>query len=192
MVLDAAGLSSQSRTRVRTAEDRTREAWQPWRGWRVESRSELTSLPCKVAFRAVFPKNLQTVIETLGGWGHFVRLRCTIALQYAGWQIHDESWASFRGGNWRCDFRLRGGGDSGGSRNSSRRVRAEHAAVRQDRRRSAALARRAAQTGICPNRRAHEEAECAFRPLYQARPRFQSPPAFRVGLSAGGACPRRA
>ena len=73
MVLDAAGLSSQSRTRVRTAEDRTREAWQPWRGWRVESRSELTSLPCKVAFRAVFPKNLQTVIETLGGWGHFVR-----------------------------------------------------------------------------------------------------------------------
>ena len=53
MVLDAAGLSSQSRTRVRTAEERTREAWQPWRGWRVESRSELTSLPCKVAFRAV-------------------------------------------------------------------------------------------------------------------------------------------
>ena len=30
MVLDAAGLSSQSRTRVRTTEDRTREAWQPW------------------------------------------------------------------------------------------------------------------------------------------------------------------
>src|SRR5260370_28635014 len=106
MVLDAAGLSSQSRTRVRTAEDRTREAWQPWRGWRVESRSELTSLPCKVAFRAVFPKNLQTVIETLGGWGHFVRLRCTIALQYAGWQIHDESWASFRVGNLRADFTL--------------------------------------------------------------------------------------
>jgi len=22
----------------------------------------------------------------------------------AGWQIYDESWASFRGGNWRCDF----------------------------------------------------------------------------------------
>jgi hypothetical protein len=63
MVLDAAGLSSQSRTRVRTAEDRTREAWQPWPGWRVESRSELTSLPCKVAFRAVFPKNSQPTIQ---------------------------------------------------------------------------------------------------------------------------------
>jgi hypothetical protein len=62
MVLDAAGLSSQSRTRVRTAEDRNREAWQPWRGWRVESRSELTSLPCKVAFRAVFPKNSQPTV----------------------------------------------------------------------------------------------------------------------------------
>jgi len=48
MVLDAAGLSSQSRTRVRTAEDRTREAWQPWRGWRVESRSELTSVARKL------------------------------------------------------------------------------------------------------------------------------------------------
>jgi hypothetical protein len=45
MVLDAAGLSSQSRTRVRSGEDRNREAWQPWRGWRVESRAELTSLP---------------------------------------------------------------------------------------------------------------------------------------------------
>ena len=56
MVLDAAGLSPQSRTRVRTVEDRTREAWQPWR---VESRSELTSLPCKVAFRAIFPKKSQ-------------------------------------------------------------------------------------------------------------------------------------
>src|ERR1700694_4049128 len=85
-------------------------------------------------------------------------LRCTIALQCAGWQIYDESWASFRGGNWRCDFRLGGGGDSGGSRNSSRRVRAEHAAVRQDRRRSEALARRAAQTGIWTNRRAHVDA----------------------------------
>src|SRR6266404_467580 len=91
-------------------------------------------------------------------------LRCTIALQCAGWQIYDESWA-FRGGNWRCDFRLGGGGDSGGSRNSSRRVRTEHAALRQDRRRSAALARRAAQTGIRPNRRADEEAECVFHPL---------------------------
>jgi hypothetical protein len=50
MLLVAAGSSSQLRTRVRTAEDRNREAWQPWRGWRVESRSELTSLPCKVAF----------------------------------------------------------------------------------------------------------------------------------------------
>jgi hypothetical protein len=29
MVLDAAGLSSHSRTRVWTAEDRTREAWRP-------------------------------------------------------------------------------------------------------------------------------------------------------------------
>jgi len=70
MVLDAAGLSSQSRTRVRTAEDRTREAWQPWRGWRVESRSELTSLPCKVAFRAVFPKNSQpTTTSATVAWG---------------------------------------------------------------------------------------------------------------------------
>src|ERR1700720_3810013 len=112
-------------------------------------------------------------------------LRCTIALQCAGWQIYDESWATFRGGNWRRDFRLGGGGDSGGSRNSSRRVRAEHAALRQDRRRSAALARRAAQTGIRPNRRADEEAECVFHPLYQAGPRFQSPPAFRVGLFGG-------
>src|SRR5712664_2759691 len=84
-------------------------------------------------------------------------LRCTIALQREGWQIYDEFWASYRGGNWRRDFRLGGGGDSGGSRNSSRGVRAEHAAVRQDRRRSAALARRAAQTGIRPNRRTHEE-----------------------------------
>src|ERR1700756_3919294 len=103
--------------------------------------------------------------------------RCTIALYNrppicAGWQIYDESWASFRGGNWRCDFRLGGGGNSGRSRNSSRRVRAEHAALRQDRRRSAALARRAAQRGIRPNRRAHEEAECVFHPLNQARPRF--------------------
>src|SRR6267378_6787465 len=63
MVLDAAGLSSQSRTRVRTAEGRTREAWQPWRGWRVESRSELTSLPCKVAFRAVFSKKSQPTTQ---------------------------------------------------------------------------------------------------------------------------------
>jgi hypothetical protein len=62
MVLVAAGSSSQLRTRVRTAEDRNREAWQPWRGWRVESRSELTSLPCKVAFRAVFPKNSQPTV----------------------------------------------------------------------------------------------------------------------------------
>src|SRR3984893_7273686 len=113
-------------------------------------------------------------------------LRCTIALQCTGWQIYDESWASFRVGNWRRDFRLGGGGDSGGSWNSSRRVRAEHAAVRQDRRRSAALARRAAQTGIRPNRRAHEETECVFHPLYEARPRFQSPPAFGVGLFGGG------
>src|SRR5229473_3890077 len=112
-------------------------------------------------------------------------LRCTIALQCAGWQIYDESWAAFHGGNWRCDFRLGGGGDSGGSRNSSRRVRAEPAALRQDRRRSAALARRAAQTGIRPNRRADEEAECVFHPLYQAGPRFQSPPAFPVGLFGG-------
>src|SRR5216684_8712373 len=102
----------------------------------------------------------------------FYDLRCTIALQYTGWQIYDESWASFRGGNWRRDFRLGGDRNSGGSRDSSRRVRAEHAAVRQDRRRSAALARRAAQTGIWPNRRAHEETECVFHPLYQARPRF--------------------
>ena len=63
MVLGAAGLSSQPRTRVRTAEDRTREAWQPWRGWRVESHSELTSLPFKVAFRAVFPKNSQPATQ---------------------------------------------------------------------------------------------------------------------------------
>src|SRR5260370_22051740 len=152
MVLDAAGLSSQSRTIVRTGEDRTREAWQPWRGWRVESRSELTSLPCKVAFRAVFPKNLQTVIETPGGWGHFARLRCTIALQYAGWQIYDESWSSFRGGNWRCDFRLGGGGDFDGSRNLSRRVRAENTGGRRDRKRSAPLARPARATGIRPQR----------------------------------------
>src|SRR5580692_9976520 len=121
----------------------------------------------------IFARVLQTVIETLGGWGYF----CTICVVQSrsnarGWQIYDESWASFRGGNWRCDFRLGGGGDSGGSRNSSRRVRAEHAAVRQDRRRSAALARRAAQTGIRPNRRAHEEAECVFHPLYQTGPRF--------------------
>ena len=80
---------------------------------------------------------LQTIIETLGAWD---TLRCTITLQCAGWQIYDESWASFRGGSRRCDFRLGGGGDSGGSRNSSRGVRAEHAAIRQDRRRSAALA----------------------------------------------------
>jgi hypothetical protein len=45
MVLDAAGLSSQSRTGVRTAEERTREEWQPWRGWCGESCSELISLP---------------------------------------------------------------------------------------------------------------------------------------------------
>src|SRR5580765_5518699 len=112
-------------------------------------------------------------------------LRCTIALQRVGWQIYDESWESFRGGNWRCDFRLGGGGDSGGSRNSSRRVRAEHAAVWQDRRRPAALACRAAPTGVRPNRRAHEEAKCVFHPLHQARPRFQSPPALRVGLLGG-------
>src|SRR6267154_1120732 len=93
-------------------------------------------------------------------------------LQCAGGQIYDESWASFRGGNWRGDFWLGGGGNSGGSRNSSRGVRAEHAAVRQDRRWPAALARRAAQTGIRPNRRAHEEVECVFHSLYQARPRF--------------------
>src|ERR1700680_1626421 len=30
---------------------------------RVESRSELTSLPCKVAFRAVFPKNSQPTTQ---------------------------------------------------------------------------------------------------------------------------------
>src|SRR6202140_5169901 len=124
-------------------------------------------------------------METLGGWGHFARFALYNRAPSAGWQKYDESWASFRGGNWRCDFRLGGGGNSGGSRNSSRRVRAEHAAVRQDRRRSAALARRAAQTGIRPNRRAHEEAECVFHPLYQARPGFQSPPAFRVGLFGG-------
>src|ERR1700687_1935765 len=112
-------------------------------------------------------------------------LRCTIALQYTGWQIYDEFWASCRGGNWRRDFRLGGDRNSGGSRNSSRRVRAEHAAVRQDRRRSAALARRAAQTGIRSNRRAHEEAECVFHPLYQAGPGFQSAPTFRVGLFGG-------
>jgi hypothetical protein len=35
MVLAAAGSSSQSRTRVRTAEDRTREAWQPRRRVRI-------------------------------------------------------------------------------------------------------------------------------------------------------------
>src|SRR5713101_7207550 len=34
-----------------------------WRGWRVESRSELTSLPCKVAFRAVFLKNSQPTTQ---------------------------------------------------------------------------------------------------------------------------------
>ncbi len=55
MVLDAAGLSSQSRTRVRTVEDRTREAWQPWRGWRVESHSELTSLPVQGSVQGSFP-----------------------------------------------------------------------------------------------------------------------------------------
>ncbi len=55
MVLDAAGLSSQSGTRVRTAEDRNREAWQPWRGWRVESRSELTSLPVQGSVQGSFP-----------------------------------------------------------------------------------------------------------------------------------------
>lgn len=48
MVLDAAGLSSQSRTRVRTAEDRNREAWQPWRGraflaaWQGQTRRVVT------------------------------------------------------------------------------------------------------------------------------------------------------
>src|SRR5690348_2651750 len=131
------------------------------------------------------PTRVMRTICKLGCWGHFVRFACTIALQCRG-QIYDESWASFRGGNWRCDFRFGGGGNSGGSRNSSRRVRAEHAAVRQDRRRFAALARRAAQTGIRPNRCAHEEAQCVFRALYQAGPRFQSPPAFRVGLFGGG------
>src|SRR6266404_8902801 len=117
---------------------------------------------------------------------HFVRFALYNPAPMRGVaDIYDESWAAFRGGNWRCDFRLGGGGDFGGSRNSSRRVRAEHAALRQDRRRSAALARRAAQTGIRPNRRADEEAECVFHPLYQAGPRFQSPPAFRVGLFGG-------
>src|SRR6267142_4042801 len=102
----------------------------------------------------------------------FLAARCTIRSSVLGGQIYDESWASFRGGDWRSDFGLGGGGDSGGSRNSSRGVRPEHAAVRQDRRRSAALARRAAQTGIRADRRAHEEAECVFHPLYQAGPRF--------------------
>ena len=55
MVLDAAGLSSQSGTRVRTAEDRNREAWKQWRGWRVESRSELTSLPVQGSVQGSFP-----------------------------------------------------------------------------------------------------------------------------------------
>jgi hypothetical protein len=39
--------SIQSRTRVRTAEDRNREACQPWRGWRVESHPSLHHCPCK-------------------------------------------------------------------------------------------------------------------------------------------------
>src|SRR5215468_6737210 len=77
----------------------------------------------------------------LAGWGHFARLRCTIALGWTGGgQAYDQSRATFRSGNWRCDFRFGGGGDSSGSGNPSRRVRAEHTAVRQDRRWSAALA----------------------------------------------------
>src|SRR2546423_215403 len=105
--------------------------------------------------------------------GHFARLRCTIALPCREvWQTYDESWTSFRGGNWRCDLRFGGGGDSGGSRDSRRGFRPEHAAIRQDRRRSAALACRAAQRGVRPNRCAHEEAECVLRSLRQAWPRF--------------------
>ena len=51
MVLDAAGLSSQPRTRVRTAEAGTREAWQPWRGLRFRrsvagSNAASSVLPC--------------------------------------------------------------------------------------------------------------------------------------------------
>ncbi len=56
MVLDAAGVSSQSRTRVRTAEDRNLEAGQPWRGWRVDSRSELTSQPVQGSVQGSFPQ----------------------------------------------------------------------------------------------------------------------------------------
>ena len=61
MVLEAAGLSSQSRTGVRTAEDRTREAWQPWRVL------GLHHCPCKEAFSAVFPKNSQPTTERTVG-----------------------------------------------------------------------------------------------------------------------------
>ena len=63
MVLDAAGLSAHSRTSVRTAEDRTRETWQPWRGWRVESRSEPASLPVQGSVQGSFPKNSQPTTQ---------------------------------------------------------------------------------------------------------------------------------
>src|SRR5580692_1554148 len=115
---------------------------------------------------------LQTARQIFGRWTLFAICVIQSRSNARGWLIYDESWASFRGGHWRCDFWLGGDGDSGGSRNSSRRVRAEHAALRQDRRRPAALARRAAQTGIRAHRRAHEETECVFHPLYQARPGF--------------------
>jgi hypothetical protein len=58
MVLDAAGLSLQSRTRVRTAEDRTREAWQPWRGraflaaWHGQTRRAVSCpVPVSASYR---------------------------------------------------------------------------------------------------------------------------------------------
>src|SRR5258708_30672694 len=95
-------------------------------------------------------------------------LRYTIALQRAGWWIYDESWASFRGGNWRCDFRLGGGGNFGGSRNSSPPGRAEHAAGRQERRPSGPLARGAAQKGIQTKSPPHEEDTCVVHSLYLA------------------------
>jgi hypothetical protein len=61
---------------------------------------------------AYLARVLQTFLETLGGaLGRFALYN---PLECVGWQIYDESWASFRGGNWWCDFRLGGGGDSRG------------------------------------------------------------------------------
>jgi len=70
MVLDPAGLSSQWRTRVRTAEDRTREAWQPWRGWR--------HLSLDYAAKSLVSR----VCSTVRRW-NFAPLECRILLSPA-------------------------------------------------------------------------------------------------------------